>query len=121
MGIDGKDLKLYLETMNKIKKTRLEFLVKNKNRNWENVLMTDEASFYFCSPEKYRWVSSDDTYERTKSKFSKKFHVCIAFSSKGIIKLQFFTGNMDSQKYLEILENSIDEINTLHPNGFILL
>ena len=28
---------------------------------------------------------------------------------------------MDCQKYLEILENSIDEINTLHPNGFILL
>ena len=28
---------------------------------------------------------------------------------------------MDSQKYLEKLENSIDDINTLHPNGFILL
>ena len=46
-------------------KTRLEFWVKNKNRNWKNVLKTDEASFYLCSPGKHRWVSSDDTYERT--------------------------------------------------------
>ena len=32
-----------------------------------------------------------------------------------------FTGNLNSQIYLEILENSTDEVNTLHPNGFILL
>ena len=40
---------------------------------------------------------------------------------KELLNFNFFIGNMDSQKYLEIFENSIDEINSLHPNGFILL
>ena len=44
--------------------------------------MTDEAYFYLCSPGKHRWASSDDTFERTNTKFSKKTHVWEAFSSK---------------------------------------
>ena len=44
-----------------------------------------------------------------------------AFSSKGIIKLQFFTANMDSKKYVEILKNCKSDIDNLHLNGILLL
>ena len=44
-----------------------------------------------------------------------------AFSSKGVIELQTFENNMDSQKYIEILEKLKDHLNELHPNRYILL
>ena len=74
---------------------RLEFSLKNKDRNWEDVLITDEVSFYLWSPGKNRWVAAGDTYQRTKTKYSNKVHARGAFSSKGVIELQFFTGNME--------------------------
>ena len=102
-------------------KSRLEFCKENKEREWENVVFTDEASVYFVSPGKQRWVSPGEAYERTKTKYSKKLHVWGAFSSKGVIELQTFENNMDSQKYIEILEKSKDQLNELHLNRYILL
>ena len=69
---------------------RLEFCLKNKDRNWEDALIADEVSFYLWSPGKNRWVAAGDTYQRTKTKYSNKVHAWGAFSSKGIIELQFF-------------------------------
>ena len=66
---------------------RLEFCLKNKDRNWEDVLITDEVSFYLWSPGKNRWVAAGDTYQRTKTKYSNKVHAWGAFSSKGVIEL----------------------------------
>ena len=95
-------------------KSRLEFCK-------ENVVFTDEESVYFVSSGKQRWVSPREAYERTKTKYSKKLHVWGAFSSKGLIELQNFENNKDSQKYIEILEKSKDQLNELHPNRYILL
>ena len=91
---------------------RLKFCIKNKERDWSDVLITDEATFYILSPGIHRWVASGDSYEKTKTKYSQKIHVWWAFSSKGIIKLQFFTANMDSKKYVEIL-NIANLISTI--------
>ena len=38
---------------------------------------TDEASVYFVSPGKQKWVSPGEAYERTKTKYSKKLHVWV--------------------------------------------
>ena len=40
---------------------------------------------------------------------------------KGVIELQTFENNIDSQKYIEILEKSKNQLNELHPNRYILL
>ena len=50
----------------------------------------------------------------------KKIHVWGSFWSKGVVKLKFFEGNMDSAKYIDILESSFDEMNSILPNGWIL-
>ena len=100
---------------------RLEFCLKNKDRNWEDVLITDEVSFYLWSPGKNRWFAACETYQRTKTKYSNKVHALGAFSSKGVIELQFFTGNMDSEQNIKMLSIENSEIWKLHPNGFILL
>ena len=56
---------------------RLKFCIKNKERDWSDVLISDEASFYLLSPEKHRWVVSGDSYERTITKYSQKIHVWV--------------------------------------------
>ena len=44
-----------------------------------------------------------------------------AFSSKGVIELQIFTGNMDSEQFIKMLSTANFEIRKYHPNEFILL
>ena len=100
---------------------RLEFCLKNKDRNWEDLLITDEVSFYLLSPGKNRWIAAGDTYQRTKTKCLNKVHAWGAFSSKGVIELKFFTGNMNSEQYIKMLSIVNSEIWKLHSNGFILL
>ena len=44
-----------------------------------------------------------------------------AFSSKGVIELQFFTGNMDSEQYIKMLSIANSEIWKLHPKWIYLV
>ena len=55
-----------------------------------------------------------------KKQIYEKIYVWSAFWSKGVVKLKFFEGNMDSAKYIDILESSFDEMNSILPNGWIL-
>ena len=63
-----------------------------------------------------RWFVRED-----KNKVLPKKSCLGAFSSKGIIKLQFFTANMDNKKYIEILKNCKSDIDNLHPNDILFL
>ena len=65
-------------------------------------------------------TAAGDSYQRTKTKYS-KVHAWGVFSSKGVIELQFFSGNMGSEQYIKMLSIANSEILKLHPNGFILL
>ena len=98
----------------------MQFWKYNKNRNWNNVFFTDESSFYFRSLGINRWVPKNENNYVEKSKYTKKIHVWGAFWSKGIVKLKFFEGNMDSAKYIYILKSSFDEMNSILPNGWFL-
>ena len=102
------------------KVARLQFWKYNKYRNWNNVFFTDESSFYLRSPGINRWVPKNKNKYVEKSKYTKKIHVWGAFWSKGVVKLKFFEGNMDSANYIDILESSFDEMNSILPNGWIL-
>ena len=96
-------------------------MIKNKKRDWNEVVITDEASFYLLSQIKHRWVALGNFIRMDKNKVLPKDSSLGAFSSKGIIKLQFFTANMDSKKYAEILKNCKSDIDNLHPNNNLLL
>ena len=95
-GFKWKGPQIVFRNSEQDQQNRLEFYLKNKDRNCENLLITDEVSFYLWYPGKNRWVAAGDTYQRTKTKYSNKVHAWGALSSKGVIELQFFTGNMDS-------------------------
>ena len=42
------------------------------------------------------------------------------FWNKEVVKLKFFSGSMDSKKYIDILESSSDKMNLILPNRWIL-
>ena len=105
---------------NEQKAARLQFWKYNKYRNLNNVFFTDESSFYLRSLGINRWVHKNENNYVEKSKYTKKIHVWGTFWSKGVVKLNFFEGNMDSAKYIYILESSFDEMNKILPNGWIL-
>ena len=84
--------------------------------NFDNVFFSDVSTFYSHYPGKSRWINPGEIYTQTKTKYTQKINVWGAFCSKGTIELQFFEGNMDSQKYIEILENSSREMNELLPD-----
>ena len=88
-GFKWKGPQIVLRNNEQDQQNWLEFCLKNKDRNWEDVLMTDEVSFYLWSPGKNRWVAVGETYQRTKTKYSNKVHAWGAFSSKGVIELEF--------------------------------
>ena len=52
---------------------RLEFCIKNKERNWSDVLITDEASFYFYYQENmdglHQVIHSREQKQSTPKKF----------------------------------------------------
>ena len=51
---------------------KLNICIKNNLRDWSYVLIIDKDSFYFLSPEKYKWVESWN-YSEKKDKVLKKF------------------------------------------------
>ena len=72
-GFKWKGLQVVFRNNEVDQKKRLEFCK-------ENVVFTDEASVYFVSPGKQRWVLPGEAYERTKTKYSKKLLFgCIYF------------------------------------------
>lgn len=102
------------------KTARMEFCNHNKDREWDNVFFSDESSFYLRSPGVSRWVHSSQHNYVVNQKYSKKIHVWGAFSSRGTVKLQFFEKNMDSVKYINLLENSLEEMSLICPDGWVL-
>ena len=102
------------------KQNRLAFWNRNKYLSFNNVFFSDESTFYTHYPGKARWVNPGEVYTQTKTKYTKKVNVWGAFWSMGTVKLQFFEGNMDSKKYIEILNNSKREMNELIPDKWIL-
>ena len=88
-GFKWKEPHIVFRNSEQDQQNRLEFCLKNKDRSWEDVLITDEISFYLWFPSKNRWIAAGDTYQRAKTKYSNKVHAWGAFSSKGVIELQF--------------------------------
>ena len=74
----------------------------NKNKNWDNVFLTDESSFYLKCHDINKWISPNhNNYEREK--IYEKIQVWEAFWSRKNSQT-IFLGNMDSKKYIDILK-----------------
>ena len=70
-GFKWKGHQIVFRNYEQDQQNRLEFCLKNKDRNWEDVLITDEVSFYLWSPGKNRWGCSRWYLSKNKDKVFK--------------------------------------------------
>ena len=82
---------------------------------FENLRTTPlQSQNYFYN----RWIPKNKNNYVEKRKYTDSHMERIL--SKGVVKLIFFEGNMDSVKYIDILKSFFDEMYSISPNGWIL-
>ena len=65
-------------------------------------MYTDESHFYTKNPYSERWVfPGEEFHEEQRKSGNQRISVYGAISRKAKFPLVFFTGNMDSKKYIE--------------------
>ena len=114
-----------------IKDSRLKF-ARSRLKNPSDIgvtIWTDETSFWLNRTKPgYKWVSSEsdamdeDITEECASfsdRHGPKLHVWGGISSRGVVSLHIFEENLTARLDGDILKSKMDEINDLHPEGFI--
>jgi hypothetical protein len=94
----------------KHKARRLRFCDDNSNRDWRQVLFTDEKTFEVFGRPKNDYIyarSREEVPFRQTVKHPPKLHVWAGMSYWGKTELYCFTGNMDAHFFLGILEERL--------------
>ena len=99
-----------------MKEKRLQWCLKNRSREWSNVIFTDESSFQNFRNTIKLWGKK--RYLKMKSKTRKQIMVWGGISLRGTTPLKHVFGSINSDKYIEILnECLIPTCETLYPDG----
>ena len=86
---------------------RLQFAEENINRDWSNVIFTDEASFSAYSYSKKVWrLKGKKSIVRTV-KHPVKVHAWGCFSERGFGKIYIFTGNLNALRMVHIYKTAL--------------
>ena len=86
---------------------RLAWATENVDRDWSNVLFSDEASFWAWVPIKRAWSAAGKRFLQRTVKHSIKIHVWGCFSQRGFGCLELLTENLNAQKMLQIYEHGL--------------
>ena len=73
---------------------RLAWATENVDRDWSNVLFSDEASFWTWVPIKRAWSDAGERFLQRTVKHTIKIHVWGCFSQRGFGCLELFTENL---------------------------
>ena len=106
------------------KEARLQFareFVNWQGSQWQNIAYFDETTIYSNYLKKRRMSRGKGKKEAfhpryTKKKNTKKFKVnlvCVILPSKNYISVRQVDGNLNSEKYCDILNELLPEINDL--------
>lgn len=91
---------------------RLAFAKTYKNKDWSNVIFSDEHSFKPFRPgnrrHKRRWATSRDKVPVVEvERFQKSLNVWAGISLKGKTPLHFYEGTLTSEDYQAVLEETL--------------
>lgn len=112
--------KLYLSEEAKLCRLRFARRMQRRKKDWKLVIFTDECSVWLnrCRSQ-YIWT--DDPSQVPGAKVhGPKLHLWGAISSRGALSLYIFEQNLNGKRYVEILEEKLDEMERLYPDYFIL-
>lgn len=93
----------------KNRKKRLKYAKENRRLKWSKVLFSDEKTFHVGGGSHKRWQDPQHRLKREVFRHPKKLHVWAAAGYFMKSKLFFFTKNLDSDLYQEIIENRLAE------------
>ena len=89
---------------------RLEFAIKYRNFDWTKVLFHDETSYWMNNDQVKRWYNNENIYDKDiVYKHPAKINIWGAITYKNKI-IDTFTENMDTTKYLDLLETKMIKI-----------
>ena len=91
-------------------KTKINYSKENKKRDWSIVAFINESRFYLhISGISIRTLKEENNIDK------KKLYKCMYWSILKRRSHQFrnFKGNIDSEKYSSILENSVNKIKEI--------
>lgn len=81
---------------------RLAWAQENLDWNWDNVIFTDESSFWAWSPLSKAWSTKRERVLQRTVKHPVKVHVWGCFSKRGFGCLYLFTDNLNAKKMRQI-------------------
>lgn len=101
------------------KAARLAWCLENRNRDWSNVIITDESKFQFYS--NVRKLLCKKRKDAGKPKFGPSRMVWGGIAMRGNTTLALIKGTVDSLKYQEILDHHLTPtMSVLYPDGYVL-
>ena len=98
---------------------RLEFSLQMKGFLWDNVFITDECLFYLHRNTIKFWAKSKDKPHKKMAKKRPSIMVWGALSLKGLY-ITTLDGNINSEKYFQLVSDFIPFANALYPDGWVL-
>jgi len=94
----------------KQKLNRLKWAEDNFSRDWTLVIFSDECTIIKNSLKKNLWIGPETTKIRRVVKHEIKRNIYACISIGGLVTYDIFKENMNSDKYIEILEDKFIDI-----------
>ena len=79
----------------------------NLNRDWSNVIFTDESTLRLCGTRKKVWLKKGDKYIVRTVKHSQKTYVYGCMSEDGFGKLVHFTGTLTDAHMCQLYKKGL--------------
>lgn len=88
-------------------KNRLAWADENSDRDWSDVVFTDESSFWAWCPIRRAWFIHGKRMIQRSVKHPIKVHVWGCFNARGFGTLCVFTDNLNAQKMVKLYERGL--------------
>lgn len=86
---------------------RLEWAKENFERDWSNVVFTDESSFWAWVPTRRAWSLRGQPFIQRSVKHPVKVHVWGCFCTQGFGVLHVFSGILNAERMLQIYKKAL--------------
>ncbi|RWR98614.1 hypothetical protein B4U79_15264 [Dinothrombium tinctorium] len=101
------------------KRKRVEWCLQNRDRDWSNIVFTEESYFQFYQNVVLEWGKKRP--QKPTPKYGPRLMIWGGISLRGTTILKIARGSVDAAYYQEILgECLLETMSTLYPDGYIL-
>ena len=101
------------------KSARKKFWEQNIDRDWSNVVFTDETSFRVGKKKRRCWLLPNIPNYTSIRKLSKKVNAWGAISMNGKVDLHLFVSNLTKEDYVKILKDNLKDIKQIGGKSFV--